>query len=310
MLKRFLVANSRLLTNSSEVEDCEAAKTAPRGFLTLNHEWIAVIQSLMILKEPRVMKFDSEDPFKDDAEGQSKSSGYTPEMLLKLADLYEYPRWEIGTTSRDQMYRHLERQRTDPNYRDDDQMTYFDRVKGIADSISDWTAFWAWVDSELIYYGSICSILIMIGVIGFIGYHATRQMNKYRDELLNCCCANWWMARLIQACRIDSWSGDRNPPKEMKDMSDREENSLMLKSPNGRKTTGQFISFGEGSLPSYESTWGAPFAPDLDSNMDVDVKNEKPIYKEPKPADGSHPRPPREAPPPGSPEVRSRSPLS
>ena len=58
-LRRFLIPGSRLLSNISETEPCDAASKVPRGYLTSKGHWVAVSPRPRILQPPAEIQMES-----------------------------------------------------------------------------------------------------------------------------------------------------------------------------------------------------------------------------------------------------------
>jgi hypothetical protein len=221
-LKKFLTPHSRLLTNSSSVEDCTAAKLAPRGFKTLANQWIAVLKTLEILATPHVMTFGEGDHFNDLAESESEGGGYTQLQALLMAELYEYPKWTDGISSDETLREHRDRRNQGSNH-DYNMQTYYQGLREEMEAASSSFKWWTRLTSQLQYYGGICSILIMLFLIGGASMMVFRQARKYREELASCLCGNFWISRLIQVCTLDSWKNGHGVSREMRSLGGRKE---------------------------------------------------------------------------------------
>ena len=70
--KRFLIPGSRLLSNISETESCEAAKKVPRGYLTTEGYWVAACPREKILSPPTELQIEvltTPDTYENEAKG-------------------------------------------------------------------------------------------------------------------------------------------------------------------------------------------------------------------------------------------------
>ena len=93
--------------------------------------------------------------------------------------------------------------------------TYYQKLREKMESVSSSFKWWTWLNSQLQYYGGICSIVIMLLLIGGAAWTVFQQARKYREELVGCLCGNFWVSRLIQICTWDSWKSGQRVSREM-----------------------------------------------------------------------------------------------
>jgi hypothetical protein len=166
------------------------------------------------------MTFGEGDPFDDIAERESGGGGYTQKQALIMAGLYEYPKWTDGISSDEALQERRDPRNKGPEH-DYNMQSYYQEIREEVESASAAYKWWTYLTSKLQWYGGICSILIMLFLIGGFMLKVFRQAKRYREELFSCFCGNFWISRLIQVCTLDSWKNGQGMSGEMMSLGGR-----------------------------------------------------------------------------------------
>ena len=164
--RRFLTPGSRLLVNSSMVEDCGVAGLSPRGYRTKEGHWLAMHPDPVTLQSPATMDITLADLGMDRAGLDALGGPYGPDDLKAYSLSYEWPlRTVSGRSYAEQVVRALEHGNMwEENNQRSDMEEYF---RSISDKMkSPLMSVWVWFMNTILPWmnmmGSACSIFVCL----------------------------------------------------------------------------------------------------------------------------------------------------
>ena len=163
--RRFLTPGSRLLVNSSTVEDCGVSRLSPRGYRNTAGTWVAMQPGPTPLRKPSTMDITLADLGLDRAAKDAGGGAYSPEDLKEYSLSYEWPlREKSGRSYADSILRGVDQGAMWETYQRDDLEDYFQRIsKKVGSPLS---TLWGWFTGKVLPWlnmvGSSCSIFVCL----------------------------------------------------------------------------------------------------------------------------------------------------
>ena len=170
-----MVPGSRLLSNISETEPCDAASKVPRGYLTTEGHWVAVSPQPQILQPPAELKvLNTPDIY----EKEAQVGAYMARDLAQWAQVLSWDERRTITRTlgfasqfkegftREQLYQYLDSIETQVSF-----LSFLDPIK-------------AYLMPKLIFIGSLCSMAIccFMGAMSLHGAYRYIYQGHSRDH--------------------------------------------------------------------------------------------------------------------------------
>ena len=159
--KRFLIPGSRLLSNLSDSEPCEAALKVPRGYLTTKGHWLAMSPRPRVLVPPAKLQIEiltTPDMYETEAQGGAYmdrdlaewDQAFTWDAQRTITQTYE-GRISQAVSFASQFQEGISR---------DQFSKYLDTIEAQASFMSFLDPIRAYLTPKLIFIGSLCSVAI------------------------------------------------------------------------------------------------------------------------------------------------------
>jgi hypothetical protein len=156
-VRKFLTANTRLLSNSSEIDHCQAAQATPRAFRTVGGDYVAMSPGLIRVATPRA--FSQLNSFVDEAGDDATDAGIYSASSLAGWDLsLEWLVYKSAITSIGEVGR-ARQASGGQNTGQTGTHRYFDGVWTAAASLSIWSKLRDWMEDEVAFWGGVVYLL-------------------------------------------------------------------------------------------------------------------------------------------------------
>ena len=160
-VRSFLIPGSRLLSNVSETEPCQAAQKVPRGYLSTGGYWVAACPREKILSPPTELQLEvltTPDTYEEEAKGGAYMD----------RDLAEWARVFTWDTRRTITQTYEERISQSMGFADQFRQgfsreqfaNYLNTIEAQATFMSFLDPIAAFLTPKLIFFGSVCSVTI------------------------------------------------------------------------------------------------------------------------------------------------------
>ena len=160
-VRSFLIPGSRLLSNVSETEPCQAAQKVPRGYLSTGGYWVAACPREKILSPPTELQLEvltTPDTYEEEAKGGAYMD----------RDLAEWARVFTWDTRRTITQTYEERISQSMGFADQFRQgftreqfaNYLNTIEAQATFMSFLDPIAAYLTPKLIFFGSVCSVTI------------------------------------------------------------------------------------------------------------------------------------------------------
>ena len=159
--KRFLIPGSRLLSNISDSEPCEAALKVPRGYLTTEGIWLAMSprpRSLVPPAELQIEILTTPDTYETEAQG----GAYMDRDLAEWARAFAWDaRRTITQTHKGRISQAMSfANQFQQGFSREQFSRYLDTIEAQASFMSFLDPIQAYLTPKLIFIGSLCSVAI------------------------------------------------------------------------------------------------------------------------------------------------------